>query len=466
MEYGADNTGCQDLTELLTRLHASGHRVYYPNGVYRFNGETLELSGGVRFESMGGVTVRNDISEMNILRFDADGYLIGLMHNHLEYDKSYGFQKNGSLVRPPVLQKAPETRVDFMVYWYNDFGLRAQLARPCGWVGWHYWEWNHHNCEELFPGGHPYDPARHPLLGFYYGDDPVVLDWQSYWLSKYGVNSTVLLAGGLDEWENEESYDHWLYELFHNAPNFRHLRYVITGSSRFLMDDDAETVGRAVKAQWRAILNKIYCHFDNYYTVERDGKRYPVVSIWEEIGLPTIFDPEGGCANTENAYRELAADFRKAGFDGVAIMCRNPIAGLNEPEVAASLAEDGLIRIPCTYVANYISDRYLSGEMTYPQVVDSFTPDPEDQTVIGLATSINTHTPHPSGWVCPGNTPAEFGRWVSSAVEFLEQHPERLQLITCYNLSEWAEGGSGLQPNVQDGFGYLEAVAKANCKSR
>ena len=32
------------------------------------------------------------------------------------------------------------------------------------------------------------------------------------------------------------------------------------------------------------------------------------------------------------------------------------------------------------------------------------------------------------------------------------------RLITCYNVAEWAEGGPGLQPNMQDRFGYLEAV--------
>ena len=30
--------------------------------------------------------------------------------------------------------------------------------------------------------------------------------------------------------------------------------------------------------------------------------------------------------------------------------------------------------------------------------------------------------------------------------------------VTCYNLSEWAEGGPGLQPNVYDRFGYLDAI--------
>ena len=38
------------------------------------------------------------------------------------------------------------------------------------------------------------------------------------------------------------------------------------------------------------------------------------------------------------------------------------------------------------------------------------------------------------------------------------------RIITLYNISEWAEGGPGLQPNVQDGFGYLEAIRNAIMK--
>ena len=53
--YGADPTGKTDSTAVLTRLHATGKKIYYPNGTYLFNGLTLDLSGGVRFQSKDGV---------------------------------------------------------------------------------------------------------------------------------------------------------------------------------------------------------------------------------------------------------------------------------------------------------------------------------------------------------------------------------------------------------------------------
>ena len=90
VELGADNTGKMDSTAVITYAHSLKKRVYYPNGTYIFNGRTLDLSGGVRFESTKGVLVRNSISSVNILNFDDKGNLIGLMHNHLEEDENSG----------------------------------------------------------------------------------------------------------------------------------------------------------------------------------------------------------------------------------------------------------------------------------------------------------------------------------------------------------------------------------------
>ena len=37
-------------------------------------------------------------------------------------------------------------------------------------------------------------------------------------------------------------------------------------------------------------------------------------------------------------------------------------------------------------------------------------------------------------------------------------------MLLIYNVSEWTEGGPGLQPNMQDGFGYLTALKSAICE--
>ena len=102
--------------------------------------------------------------------------------------------------------------------------------------------------------------------------------------------------------------------------------------------------------------------------------------------------------------------------------------------------------------------------MTYAQVVDSFNPPSNPYVIQSIANSIDTQTPHESDWKCPGANPADFQRWINKCVGHLDANPNMKRIITLYNISEWAEGGPGLQPNVQDGFGYLEAIRDAIIK--
>ena len=85
---GADPTGVRDNTDLLERLHRqaakAGESVYYPNGIYRYNGEYLDLSSGIEFESIGGVILKNDISVWNLFQHDSFGNFIGLIQNPME----------------------------------------------------------------------------------------------------------------------------------------------------------------------------------------------------------------------------------------------------------------------------------------------------------------------------------------------------------------------------------------------
>ena len=472
LDYGADNTGATDDTKLLQALHKTGKKIYYPNGTYRFNGPTLELSGGVRFESMDGVTVRNDISDMNILRFDDFGNLIGLMQNHLEYNERSILDRCGSLVSPPLSTKKYETKADLLAYWYNDFGLESTRTGKTGWVGWFYWTWNHHDVLEngvfraMLEDGNrepdPYDPSRHPLLGFYYGDDPVVLDWQSYWLYEYGVQNVVILAEDFTNWEDPECTSHWAYQLFNHAPNFKNLNYAITVSTPW-WDGKDETVPDKVRQQWLDTA-ALYAQYDNYYSIEKNGKKYPVISLLEEKALATVFDDGGAVANTRQFFIDMTNAFKEKGFDGVALFSRNPIAQFNTESERAFFESIGMVRYEATYTPNYVPSNWAVGSMTYPDVVDAFNPPSDPFVIQSIANSMDTQTPHESRWNCPGNNPQDFQRWIEKCLTHLDNNPDMKRIITLYNISEWAEGGPGLQPNVQDGFGYLEAIRNAIMK--
>ena len=454
VSFGADNTGTADNTGLLTSLHSLGREVYYPNGTYLFNGKTLDFSGGVEFESMSGVTVRNSLTATNIINFDDSGNLIGLMQNHLEVYEGNRDTIAGSLVMPPVSTRPINTKVDVIGYWYNDFGLQS-TAPAGGWMGWHYWTWNHHDsAQKPGPSSSPtlasYDPTRHPLLGYYMGDTIEALDWQAYWLREYGLTGTALVTNsstGLSGWENPKHQDYWIYQLLNNSPNFKNLKYVMTGDFTVPIPSSYNSsVEARVRNKFFELADKVYSKYDNYYYVEKNGKRYPVISILHETEYQTMFN---GLSNLKSFYADLAAKFQSYGFGGIALYASFP---LNVGDMSAQ----GVLHYNTSYTSNFATS--FNGS-TYQNVVNSFNPSSSTANdILTVATSLHSQKPHGSNWVCPGNTPELFDTYVSKAVTRLVNNPSLPQTMMVYNISEWAEGGAGLIPNVQNRFGYLEAI--------
>ena len=446
VEEGVDNTGETDMTEQLTRLHASGKRIYYPNGTYLFNGKNLDLSGGVRFESQEGVLVRNSISDTNILNFDDNGNLIGLMHNHLEYTYDQeGVDTIGNLVFPPVSTADYETRVDLLPYWYNDFGRYSQLASSA-WKGWYDWQWNHHNTTQP----DPYDPELHPLLGWYRGDEPEVLDWICYWLREYGVNQATLLANSASADRSDGS--HWVYNLLHNAPNAQHMQFALHAMS----PDSFNYTALEYLTAWDQMAQWFYCneqYRDQVYCYEENGKRYPIVFVWNEKSIQFAMNNKK-LSEVVDFYRRYAQMFQQAGWDGVCIMARTVNSLFKEESDHLTQMEFADVK----WFATGYNLNATSRQMFYASMVEGFAPLSNSREWYTVATGLHTHSPHPSNWTCIGNTPAWFQTWLQRAVEATTADPNRAKIITCYNISEWAEGSSSLIPTVGDRFGYLQAV--------
>jgi len=448
LDYGVDNTGKVDATTILTQLHATGKRIYYPNGTYLFNGKTLDFSGGVRFESQSGVLIRNSLFDTPIVNLDNKGNLIGLMHNHLEYtvDKA-GVDTIGNLVFPPLSTANYQTRVDLLPYWYNDFGRNTHLIGKLGWRGWYSWEWNHHSPTR----GGEYDPNMHPLLGWYRSDEPEVLDWICYWLREYGVNQTALTAYSLDNDPAMNGY--WAYQLLNHAPNAKQMDFAL-----WLSNHGYNETYEIYRTNWWKTFEQFYFndqYKDQVYCYEENGKRYPVVWIWEEKGIRYSLDPTepNKMPHMTALYKEVAAAFRENGYDGVCFIARKPAV---KEHLLPELAAAGVKWFSATYANN-------APELgaTYAERVENYAPLTTRYALYGVSSGLHTHEPHPSKWNCPGNTPQLFGKWLQKAIEFTVSDPSRPQIITCYNVSEWAEGSTGLVPTVGSGYGYLEAIRDA-----
>lgn len=475
-DFGADNSGMQDNTALLQALHATGKQIYYPNGTYRFNGNTLDLSSKVRFESNEGIFLKNDISEFNLFQHDDFGNFVGLIQNPMEE----GMQElngrefsSGYLMNPPLFNDVYKRKVDFIAWWYNDFGLECTRTNQTGWIGWYYWGWNHHDClDHDLPGDKkdPYDPSRHPLLGFYKGDDPVVLDWQSYWMLKYGVNVTGLISTTRPydsksfDFENPGHKDHWMYELLNNAPNFKKMKFLM--SPEVYYPAVAGIVPGHVennRAYIMDMIDKTYGqHPDNVYTMSRDGQNYPVMFLKEEGAVLWTYDNPNEYTvpkNTIQLYKDIADKFRQMGYPGIIFMVSNdPIRYFEDNPTV--LDAYGVYRYACAYSVN---DRFTSGS-TYPEIIANYNPSVKGNDVImPVATSLLTKAPHQSNWTRGGHSPELFRGFINKALEKTEER-NTYPAISCYNVSEWAEGGPGLVPNMQDRFAYLEAIKETVMK--
>lgn len=115
-------------------------------------------------------------------------------------------------------------------FWYNDFGLeytRSRIPAPNYYASiWYDWGWNWKNQA----GGYAYNPDRHPMLGWYKGDDVDVLGWQVKWLLQHGVDFVIcqnpatgardgLLPDDDGNWATETSASNWIYKLLNTVPN-------------------------------------------------------------------------------------------------------------------------------------------------------------------------------------------------------------------------------------------------------
>lgn len=630
-DRGVKNDGSVDVTAQLTALHATGKKIYYPNGTYLFNGNTLDFSGGVEFESADGVIIRNSISDTPIVNFDDNGNLIGLMHNHLETK----FKKmvlstatSGNLVSPPISTANYDTKVDFLPYWYNDFGLYTRRATGAGSIAWYDWSWNHHmntktptfyitrtvgygssetkseysfttnttvsniavyqptgsnptvrpssvttysnltiepvsttsngkvmykanslnqslsgktyestyavqfttsrpaewssdevvtfstaDREDFFitstgvtylktaltyaqsglatsdsitytvylqynndnatrtvsiyangqqmlkSDGTPatfqstiYDDDLHPLLGWYRGDEPVVLDWQCYWLREHGVNQTILIdQDGWDatKWTTSTDADYWIYQLLNNTPNAKHMDFALQFDAR-----SYSATEESLWTSWETVMNNFYfnsAYKDMVYCYEKGGKRYPVVFLWDEKSIRLSLDgstsaTQTAMPNLQALYKRVADAFIDNGYGGVCFLARN------------ACASNHVAALNSNNVMWFAADYSTGSGSTYADRVNNFTTASSVNKVYAVATGANTHGPHPSQWYCPGSTPALFGQWVKKAVQYTTANTARPQMITCYNVSEWSEGGPGLVPTVGNNFGYLEAI--------
>lgn len=363
----------------------------------------------------------------------------------------YPSQIDFGTVTPPPPALAPASKgFDIVAHWYNDFGLDSAAlaaAETNGWYGWYDWRWNKTSNTGDGVTSFGYDAARHPIQGFYKGDNPNVLGWQCLWMAEAGVNVvSITQAPGFTTsgWASPSSVNHWVYQLFNNTPNFDALQYMLWLKSK-------GTTGE-IEAQNDEVV-AAYADYPGAYSYSEDGKTYAVVYIWDLEATRGVYDNFVGHTRTVAYLKALAAKFRTIGYDGMLVMARNGGVVTATAGIQQDLRLGGVLAVSSEYGARYGTDAsYGNSYSNYAANVVFPT-----AGIVNVVTSANSAYPHPSAWRLSGTTPALFKTVLRKAVSHIIRNKMR-RIVTIYNVSEWAEGGPGLLPNKQDGFGYLDAI--------
>lgn len=366
---------------------------------------------------------------------------IGEKQNSLEQKYTYPNLINfGEPNEPPMLKELKNKGFDIIAHFYNDFGLKStalSAEQDNGSYIWYDWSWN-------FTTKETYDPKRHPLLGFYQGDDRKTLDWILYWLGNAGVN-VLSLVGEIDttNWNNPSNINYWKYVLLNECKNINCFKIVPWFFTKY-----GATV-ETYQEKKSLFQNFVENYSDMIYSYTINGKTYGCIYTWETEAIRGTFDgfSSGSTSNSKLFLKSIADIFKNNGFDGVIILARNggTLATLNDTYI-----DDGYVLYKADYINTY-------GNSTYQEYAESDVV-LDQYKVADVFTSGVSSAAHPSKYNCVGSTPELFSKRLNKVIDAIEKY-KAPRMLTIYNVSEWAEGGAGLIPNVFDGFGYLNAVA-------
>lgn len=407
----------------------------------------FDVEHGADFVGMGSGTTSISVR-------DVAGKFVGFQHNYNEETQVATPITTGRLLSPPLSNKAPATSADLLAHWYNDGGLECVRAAggAIGSTQWYLWSWNY-TTNTLYGA---YDPKRHPILGWYRGDDATVLDWQCYWLREYGIKAVILVAeDGFDtgSWSNplDTNRGYWMYQLFNNTPNFKGLGYIFNGPFQGI------TAAQATD-RWNKITD-LYLAHPHFYVANIDGGLYPCIYIFDAGTMRTaVF---GGDDAFETWLKSIATKFKNAGYAGVCVMARNGTYYTNTADstvadrYARAFYGTGVVIFESTYAW---SGAPFGNPTTYDGFVNAFdaTYAANKNRVIPNVMTSRESKYHPTAWTTTGSTPQKFGQVLRKAVQAVRNNATVPNMVTIYNVAEWGEGGASLQPNMADGYGYLE----------
>jgi hypothetical protein len=434
------------LIKAIKYIHASG------------TGKKLKVDEDMNADLTGvpvlkkGITGKGRISFKGATIYQEGLDVIGLPQNIRErlFDGSNP-DLFGEVLPAPLAARPQKKNIDVLAHFYNDTGLSSNALNPSAYHGWYDSRMFFTNADQISKNFEPYDPSRHPMLGWYKGDDPNVLDWQCYWLVKYGVTAVIptgsLTSGNFNS--NPKSSMYWVWNMMNKVKNFKLLKYIL-----YLEMDKGKSVKQA-NAQQDFIINTIVSVKKNVYCYHAKGKIYPVFFVWDMESARGLYDNYKGSKNVRARLTALAKKMKTLGYDGICILGRN--LSVNPATYSAGsmdqLESAGCLVFNAGYFKVYDKRKYAG----YADYASSSSFPSSKKEVVNVFTAAQSRKPHPSKMNIRNSTPRAFATVVRRAARWINANGNP-KMLTVYNVGEWAEGGPGLQPNQRDGFGYLQAI--------
>jgi hypothetical protein len=334
-------------------------------------------------------------------------------------------------------------------------------------------EWERiYQAKPKFPG---HVQPRYPLWGYVMEDDPDVMEMKIEAAAKYGVDIFIYDW----YWYNEGPYlEEALNEGYLKAKNNDKVKFYIMWANhdaRTTWDidrsHDIQTVwpGTVDRKNFDIVVQRIirqYFTHPSYFKV--DGR--PVFNIYD---LANLIKGLGGFEQTEEALNHFINEVKKAGFPGLhlQVMLRNSMLRDESEMGGDSPTVKDIQRLNFSSLTHYQWVHVAGNGKDYVDWgMEAINKWPDYEKAFGIP-----YWPHVSiGWdnnprfvekkdIVRNSTPTAFKSFLIKAKDYLDQHPEQPQVIVINSWNEWVEG-SYLEPDMRNGYGYLEALHSAMSK--
>lgn len=325
--------------------------------------------------------------------------------------------------------------------------------------------------------GH-YQP-RLPLWGYEMDDDPAAMEKKIEAANAHGVNVFIY------DWfwfDGKPYLEEALDEGFLKAPNTNKMKFYIMWANHDVpgnmwnpyryKSDTLIWPGSVDMDNYKLIVERVirqYFGLPNYYRINDE----PVFSIYDLKNFLLSFN---GMEGSKKAIDYLRDEVKKAGLPGVHVQVvakydtvnhsnptffgdRNFNPGMSVAEIVSFL---GINSVTLYNMAprGDIQDYLIYGErgITLRNSWDAVLDIPYIPVVsVGWDNTPRYPSMGKRSVIHINNSPVSFGAYLQKAREYVKRHPEQPKLIILNAWNEWVEG-SYLEPDMLNGYGYLEAV--------